>query len=119
MLQRLLLIPATGAEIGGRRTVAAHRRGDEEELGVVRNGSVRLTHYPDPQRLPQVRRRIGKTGMRIDVMFGLENVDGRTVRLEHHVIERLDADANAITLGQTTQRLKQRVSALIEVAQRR
>ena len=55
--------------------------------------------------------------MRIDVMFRLENVDCRAVRFKHHVVKGLDADADAVVLGQAMQRLKQGVSALVEIAQ--
>ena len=50
-------------------------------------------------------------------MLGLENLDRRIVGLEHDIIERLDSDADAVALRQTAQRLKQRVPALVEVAQ--
>ncbi len=55
--------------------------------------------------------------MSIHVMFGLENVNCRSVCFEHHVVEGLDADADAVSSGQTTQRLKQSVSALVEITQ--
>ncbi len=107
------------AEVGSCRSVATQRCSDQEELGILRDGSVGVTFYPYPQRLPQVRRRVGKAGMRIDVMFGLENVDCRSVSFEHNVVERLDANANSVSFGQATQRLKQGVSALVEIAQNR
>jgi hypothetical protein len=47
----------------------------------------------------QVGRRVRKTGVSIDVMLCLENFDGRAISLKHYVIERFNADADAVAFG--------------------
>ncbi len=45
--------------------------------------------------------------MGIDVVLGLQNLDRRTSPVEHDVVEGLDAYRDAVSFGQTTQRLQQ------------